>query len=233
MGMKDELTSNINEIVSQTWNIRDGKVVPESEDVAFAGGGVKLTATILYADLADSTGLAMNFDSRVAGKVGKAFLSSSSKIIRAHGGEIRSFDGDRVMAAFIGEYKNTSAAKCALKINYCFKNILKPRFEKQYPALQEFKLAHCTGVDTSDVLIVRGGIRNNNDLVWIGRAPNVAAKLSNIRESPYFSYITEAVYKAMNDEAKVSSDGRQMWEKRSWTKGPVSDIYRSEWTWDP
>ena len=233
MGLKDDLTSDVNGIVTQPWDVRDGRVVPESGDVAFAGGGVKMTATILYADLANSTGLATQFDARIAAKVGKAFLSTCSKLIRAHDGEIRSFDGDRVMAAFIGDTKNTSAAKCALKINYCFLNILKPRFEAQYPKLKEFKLAHCTGVDTSEVLIVRGGIRKNNDLIWIGRAPNAAAKLSDMRNSPYHSYITGDVYRNMRDEAKVSSDGRQMWEERKWTAGPVSQIYRSSWTWVP
>jgi adenylate cyclase len=232
MGLSDDLASDVNDIVSQAWDIRDGRVVPESTDVAFAGGGVKLTATILYSDLADSTGLAMKYDRRVAAKVGKAFLSTCSKIIRAQDGEIRSFDGDRVMAAFIGDAKNTSAAKCALMINHCFLKILKPRLEQQYPALKEFKLAHCTGVDTSEVLIVRGGIRKNNDLIWIGQAPNAAAKLSNLRSSPHFSYITANVYKAMRDEAKLH-DGKAMWERCTWNNGPVSDIYRSSWTWRP
>lgn len=233
MGIKGDLETSVADIIKQPWDIRDGQVVPETGDIALKGGGVRLDATILYADLADSTGLAMKFDKRVAAKVAKAFLSTCSRIIRDHSGEIRSFDGDRVMAAFIGESKNTSAAKCALKINYCFLKILKPKFESAFPKLSsEFSLAHCTGIDTSEMLIVRGGIRNNNDLVWIGRAPNIAAKLSDFRESPYHSYITVDVYNRLADEAKIS-EGKEMWGKRTWTNGPVSDIYRSSWSWEP
>src|SRR6266436_5846713 len=129
MALKDDLTSDVNNVLRQAWNARDGQVVPKTEGVLLAGGAVKLNATILYADLADSTSLAMNYDRGVAAKVFKSFLLCSSKIIRSSGGEIRSFDGDRVMGIFVGDYKNTSAAKCALKINYAFQYILKPKLE--------------------------------------------------------------------------------------------------------
>jgi class 3 adenylate cyclase len=167
----------------------------------------------------------------------KSFLSCSSKIIRAEGGEIRSFDGDRVMGVFVGTVKNTSAARCALKINYAFLNIIKPKLIAKYPNLAtgSYKLAHCVGVDTSEVLVIRGGVRNNNDLVWIGRAPNVAAKLSALRESPYYSFVTKEVYAMMHESVKQGGDPkRDIWESRTW-KGVagVPSVYRSNWTWKP
>ncbi len=90
------------------------------------------------------------------------------------------------MGIFVGKTKNTPAVRCALKINHVFLNIIKPKLIAKYPTLASgsYKLAHCVGVDTSEVLVIRGGVRNNNDLVWVGRAPNVAAKLSALRESP-------------------------------------------------
>ena len=236
MALKDELASQVNNVLRQAWNSRDGQVVPKTEDVVLAGGAVRLTATILYADLADSTALAKDYDRGTAAKVFKTFLMCSSKIIRSLDGEIRSFDGDRVMGIFVGGSKNTSAAKCALKINYAFLNIIKPKLEAQYPVLTTggYKLAHCVGIDTSEVLAVRSGIRNNNDLVWVGRAPNWAAKLSTIREAPYFSFITDTVYKALAEEAKFGGNPRQaMWESRSWKTLPGTSIYRSSFWWEP
>jgi len=107
----------------------------------------------------------MNFDRRVAAKVFKSFLTCSSRIMRARGGEIRSFDGDRVMGIFLGPLMHNSAARCALNINYAFTQIIKPRFEERYAIFREnYELAHCVGVDTSEVLVVRGGVVNNNDL---------------------------------------------------------------------
>lgn len=195
---------------------------------------MKMNVTILYSDLANSTELAMTFDRKIAARVSKAFMAICARVVRAHGAEVRSYDGDRIMGIFAGEMKNTRAAKAALQINWAFRKVLKPKFEAKYGDLKaSFDLVHATGVDTSDVLIVRGGIWNNNDLVWIGRAPNVAAKLSSLRNSPYHSWITAAVYKPMASSLKTNSDGRPMWERRSWTRGPVSDVYRSSWTWMP
>lgn len=235
MAIVDAVEEDIDAVLSDTWDNRDGQVVPETEDVALSGGGVRLSATMLYADLADSTALAM-WDRRVTARICKAFLAGSSRLIRHDGGDIRSFDGDRVMGVFVGESKNTSAAKCALHINWMFLKVLKPKFEAKYAKLSDgtFKLAHCTGVDVSDTLVVRGGIRNNNDLIWIGRAPNVAAKMSAIRESPYYSFISGEVYDAMNSSAKESKkDGANMWEERTWSSGPIDRVFRSSWRWKP
>lgn len=233
MALIDDLTTDVTGTIQQTWNVRDGQVVPNSVDVKLAGGAVKLNATFLYADLANSTELAMNYDSRVAAKVCRAFMAICSRLIRHHNGDIRSFDGDRVMGIFIGDMKNTRAATCALKINHAFAKVLKPRFEEKYPALKAHGLAHGVGIDASDVLTVRGGIRGNNDLVWIGRAPNIAAKLSNIRNSPYHTHITDTVYNVLADSAKLGgTPKREMWQRCTW-KGGVEVVYRSEWTWTP
>jgi class 3 adenylate cyclase len=234
MPLLDDLRGDVDGALSQTWDIRDGTVVPTTDTVALAGGGVKLTATMLYADLADSTEIAM-WDRRVAARLCKAFLACCSRLITAHQGEVRSFDGDRVMGVFLGETKNNSASKCALKINWAFRNIIKPKFTSRYPAIADgtYKLAHCTGVDTSEVLVVRAGIRNNNDLILVGSAPNVAAKMSAFREDSYFSFITGGVYDKLANDAKNSSKGENMWEERSWTTGPIKRVFRSSWQWRP
>jgi adenylate cyclase len=235
MAVADDVAADVDSILAQTWEIRDGEVVPTTSDVALAGGGVRLDATMLYSDLADSTELAMNFDKRTAARLFKCFMAASSRIVRAEGGEIRSFDGDRVMAVFIGNSKNSSAARAALKINHAVLKIIKPKIEAKYPSLADagWTIRHCTGVDTGEMLIVRGGIRNNNDLIWVGRAPNVAAKLSNLRTPPHYSYITPEVYSRLSADAK-STDGKNMWSEASWSEvAGVSKVYRSSWTWKP
>ena len=235
MSLKDDVSSEIDGVLSQAWDIRDGTVVPETDDVALAGGGVNLKATMLYADLADSTALSTSFDRRIAAKVIKSFLAASSRIIRAQGGYIRSFDGDRVMAVYLGDLKNTSAAKTTLMINWAVLQLLRPKVEAKYPSLKDggYTIQHCVGVDTSEVLVARAGIRNNNDLVWIGRSPNAAAKLATLRESPYHSYLTKDVYDVLAEEAKLGGDPkRPMWEARTWKPAPgIDTVYRSSWTW--
>lgn len=235
MSLGDDLSREVSRIFSQSWNIRDGSVVPSTEDIALAGGAVKLDATFLYADLAQSSYLATDFQQRTAAKVMKAFLYCMAKIISENSGNIASFDGDRVMGVFIDDSKNTNAAKCALKMNYAMEKILEPKTQAHFTSLREtgFPISHCVGIDTSEILVVRAGQRGSNDLVWIGRAPNLAAKLSEIRENNYHSYISEEVFTRMNDSAKYGGDPKEMmWERRSVNfAGENTIVYRSSWQW--
>ena len=234
--MEVELTTAIDSIVKTRWDLRAGQVIPETDDITLGNSGVTLEATVLYADLADSTELAL-FDQEIAAEVCKAYLVGTTRLIKAAGGEIRSFDGDRVMGIFMGKSKNTSTAKAALKINYFFTRVLEPAFLSFYGRLKDspFRFAQSVGIDTGDIRAVRAGIRNSNDLMWVGRAPNIAAKLSSIREPDYATYITETVYDMLHDSAKLS-DGQNMWERRSWAKGEpygTCTVYRSSWWMKP
>lgn len=162
MSLIDDLKSDTEAIVTASWERRDGEKIPESEDIALGNECVDLEATFLYADLADSTELAIQ-NQRIAAEVVKAYLMGTTRIIRDLDGEIRSFDGDRVMGIFFGNWKNSNAAEAALKINYFFSEILEPAFTEFY-AKQALSLSQGVGIDTSKVMAVRAGIRNNNDL---------------------------------------------------------------------
>lgn len=237
MTSKDDLSNEVSTILSQSWSLRDGRTVPSTENVVLAGGAVKLDATVLYADLAQSSKLATDFQQRTAAKVIRSFLFCICRLITGHDGTITSFDGDRVMGIFLSDSKNTNAAKCALKINYVTLKIIQPKVQNYFTSLKEtgFTISHCVGVDTSTVLAVRAGQRGSNDLVWVGRAPNLAAKLSDIRNSPYHTYITEDVFSRLHESAKYGGDNKKlMWEKRSFQYiGESTTVYRSSWSWQP
>jgi adenylate cyclase len=80
----------------------------------------------------------------------------------------------------LGDTKNTHAAEAALKIDYSLKNVLIPPIKSVYKQQCDdgLVLQQTVGIDVSSAMAVRSVIRNNNDLVWVGRAPNIAAKLS-------------------------------------------------------
>ena len=237
MALADDLASDVQGIIDKPWSTRKGQKVPSSTDVALAGGAVELDATFLYADLANSSKIAKELDRRVAAKILKSFLATTARLVRHHGGTIVSFDGDRILGVFIGDSKNTTAAKCALQIKYTVKDIIRPKFESKYDSVRSatFTISHGVGVDTGTVLTVRAGARGDNDLIGIGRAPNLAAKLSDLRESPHHTFITATVYNLLNDSSKYGGKNKEnMWERRTWTfLGDKITIYRSSWQWKP
>jgi len=226
------LQQAIDAILATDWQRRKGVKVPEAEDVRLGNDAVELDATVLYADLADSTGLVQGFKDWFAAEIYKAYLMSASELIRNNGGVITAFDGDRVMGVFIGDNKNSSAARCALQINHIVTQEINPRIKKRY-ANTAYELRQSVGIDTSSLLVARTGVRGSNDLVWVGRAANYAAKLCALRDGPHASIITEAVYSRLTDKTKFGGNPlRNMWEKFTWDElGIVA--YRSSWRWQP
>jgi adenylate cyclase len=234
-GISASIITNVNANVGTAFLPRQGRVVPETEDVAARHGAVELDATYVYADLADSSGAAQKLRKEVTGKIITSYLDAATRILRHYRGEVRSFDGDRVMAIFIGNDKNFRAPRAALAINWAVQNVIRPTLLQAWPSLNQYwTAAHGVGIATGEALIVRGGVRANNDLISIGDAPNVAAKLSAIRGGPS-SYMTEAVYNDMPEALRRSADGRQMW---SWfapqTIGTKHyKVVASTWWWEP
>ena len=226
MALKDDLKSEVEKIFKDRWTTRDGNVVPESDDVKLGNDAVKLSGTVLYADLSDSTALVDKKKPHFAAEIYKAYLHCAAKIIRAEGGVITAYDGDRIMAVYLGDSKNTSAARTARKINYAVSLIINPALKQQYPETT-YQVRQTVGVDTSDLWVARTGIRGSNDLVWVGRAANYAAKLCAL-PAEYPSRITAAVYNAMHESEKTSG-GKSMWEKVTWNAMGGIPIYRSTW----
>jgi uridylate cyclase len=227
MALAQDLLAAVDEILKSRWTTRVGNVVPESEDLALSNDGVNLDATVLYADLAESTRLVDNYNSDFAAEIYKSYLRCAAKIVTAENGVITAYDGDRLMAVFLGDFKNTKAARSALKINYAVTQIINPLVRAQYRT--DFEVKQVVGIDSSQLLAARTGIRGSNDLVWVGRAANYAAKLSALGES-FPTWITGSVYSRLHPSLKVSN-GRPMWESRLWTAMGNMNIYRSNWWW--
>jgi len=229
MSLKEELQIEVADVFRAVWKERDGNVVPEADDVKLGNDAVKLEATVLYADLADSTDLVDQYSPSFAAEIYKTFLHCAAKIIRSEGGAITAYDGDRVMAVYIGDFKNTSAVQSALKIHWAVLNIVNTSKTKQYPTFA-YNLKHVIGIDTSNLFAARTGVRGANDLVWVGRSANYAAKLTML-PATYQTYIPQEVYKKLHSSAKIGSDGRQMWEAVRWDSFDDRIIYRSNWWW--
>jgi adenylate cyclase len=205
------LTKEVHRIFDTKWDARNGTVLPEPENVTLSGGAVRVTATFLYADLAGSSLLAQYCPWETTAKIIRAYLDISTRLIRAYGGQVRSFDGDRVMGIFKTDTPNIHAVKCAREIDWMVHNVLNPK-AKTYNSIKNNNIVikHCVGVDTSEAVAVRAGISGNNDLIWIGKAPSFAAKLSDIRKYPYEVYISKECYDKIG-ASNQSPDGKNIW----------------------
>jgi class 3 adenylate cyclase len=230
MGLLEDLQSECRGIFSAQWSTREGQVVPEPAALKLSNDAVYFKrATVLYADLMGSTQLVDGRSWHRAAEVYKAYLYCAAKMIRAEGGTITSYDGDRVMGIFIGDPQCTPAARCALKLNYVVQKVLNPAFKQEY-ADESLVISQVVGIDVSSINAARTGVRGGNDIVWVGRAANYAAKLCDLRTDGMRTWITKAVHDSLSSELK-STNGAAMWKSYQWSQNNNQPVYGSTWTW--
>lgn len=231
MPLKNELEVYVQKVLDEQWQRRSGQKVPDTDDVALKNEAVELDATVLYADLAGSTKMVKGYKDWFAAEIYKTYLYCAAKIIRANGGVITTYDGDRVMGVFLGDTKNSSAAKTGLQINWACRQIIGASVKAKYPDT-DFSLRQRVGIDTSKLFVARTGIRGSNDLVWVGNAANNAAKMAALDPS-YPTYITGDVYSMLLEWAKLGGEEprRDMWTDLG-TASLGYRIYGSSWSWE-
>jgi class 3 adenylate cyclase len=229
LGLKDDLSAEVRKTFADEWDEQSATAVPVPEQLRLNANHAKdlELATVMYADLDGSTPMVDNYKWQFSAEIYKAYLRCAGAVIRSEGGVITAYDGDRIMAIFTGGTKNTQAVRAALKINFAVHSIIRPAIKTQY-ADSAFDLNHVVGIDSSQLRAARIGVKGDNDLVWIGRAANYAAKLTTLPGKPI--WITKTVYDKMNDEVKLAQ-GTNMWEVRQWTAMNNLQIYCSNYTW--
>jgi adenylate cyclase len=161
----------------------------------------------------------------------RMYVRGAVDSIRFKNGHIRSFDGDRVMGIFIGDRRRNNALEAALHINWAVGQIINPKLKARLdPKGLSWTVKHRVGIDDGETLIVRGGARDNSDLISIGPAPNIAAKLSGLRGEPGSITVTDRIHGSLHDANKVH-EGRAMWSAGEHRMvGPYSlRTYSSGW----
>lgn len=228
MALKEDLEIEVNSIFQTSWNETIGKVIPIPSDIGL-GNNAKLLedAVVLYADLDGSTNMVDQKKWQFSAEIYKTFLHCAAKLVKEEDGTITAYDGDRIMAIYIGENKYDRAIRTGLKLKWTVTNIIQPAMKKRWNT--DFLIAHTVGIDVSNLRAVRTGVRGDNDLVWVGRAANYAAKLTTL-PSTFQTRITKDVYDELSIYSKTH-DGNSMWEKVTWTAMSNITIYRSMWGW--
>lgn len=229
MALADDLEKEVKKTFQTNWTEEKTEDVPDAEDLLLNSNHAKKieAATVLYADLDGSTNMVDTLSWQQSAEVYKCYLRCASEIIRSEGGVITAYDGDRVMAVFTGNSKNTNAVRTAMKINRAVVKIIRPAYAAQY-AQSDFEVKHVVGIDMSTLRAARIGVRGDNDIVWVGRAANHAAKLCNLSKHPI--WITAAIHDNMHESVK-NSDGKSMWNKYNWNTFDNSTVYGSNFYW--
>ena len=127
----------------------------------YDSGMERKVATVLFADLVDSTGLVTSADPEVVRQRVNRYFEVVAGRIEAHGGTVEKFAGDAVMAAFgvplTHEDDAERAVRAALEI---------------VPGVEELELSVRIGVESGEIVIEDG-----DSTFATGEAVNLAARL--------------------------------------------------------
>lgn len=218
LAIKDDLTAKVGQFALELWgDIPNAYVLPTVDDLTFGNTGEHLNVTVLYADISGSTKMVDEMLDTRAAEYYKAFLHCASQIIKRNGGEIQAYDGDRVMALYVGDDQADKAVATALELHYSVAEIINPSFQNSYG---HRKLQFTVGIDSGRVLAIKVGVRAVGELAWIGGAANYAAKLNSFDglDHDYPIRITSQTHAKLTYRSLFGADGSSMWD------GPYNDL---------
>lgn len=220
MAIREDLTEKTAEFARKPWGaIPDANVVPTIDSLDFGNDGKRIDVTILYADIAESTKLVDETIDTRAAEYYKAFLHCASQLIKKNGGEIQAYDGDRVMAVYVGADHANNAVSTALELHCSVVEIIDPTFSTVYTKTPR-KLKFTVGIDSGRCLVVKVGVRAVGELAWIGGAANYAAKLNSFEglDHEYPIRVTQQTYERLTGAFLHGPRNELMWD------GPYTNL---------
>lgn len=230
MALEDEVWREVHEIFDADLDVADGRTIPDLADIPFGNRGKQIRLTALFVDIRKSTELVDTLGVLRAAKIYKAYLRGVSKIVRDRGGELLSFNGDGMVAGFVGENAANTAVLTGFNLNWLCNRVLKPRIDETLGHLNSpMRFNWGVGIDDGKVVVIKGGMRGdaNSDLVWAGTPVNHAVKICAQASYPYTMYIAGEVYQQLAQQLRTDTT-QHYWERWYWQQ-KNRYLYRTAW----
>jgi len=225
MGYLQDLENKVKDYTEGDYEVIETTTIPSPEDMAFGKKAYKIKLTAFCIDLRKSTDLLRIHDKETCGKIHKSYLTIATKIITENKGQVRSFNGDSVLAFWPAQYKSeiNQAVKAAFQLKWALDIKLTKYFENYS------KLDFGIGIDWGDVYIVKAGLPkndNNNDLVFLGMCVNYATMIANQAHGPNHIEVSTITYSNLTDTWKYGysngvkqdmwKNGKVNWKGKGW-----------------
>lgn len=200
MATNQEAKQKIKEYLEQSYIQEETRVVPKITDLTFGNTTKKIKhAVVLYVDMRKSKKILSDASTFWSVKIHKGFLSALTHCVERREGHMRSFNGDGIMAFFVGENAASRAVRAAmdtkgfvLTINEMLKG------QKINPI--DFGI----GIGQGEIMVAKSGKAGDDftkqDLIWVGIPVYVAIELSEFGESPENIWISHNVRSSIEKE---------------------------------
>lgn len=236
MAKKNDISNAVNSILDNKMDITETTLVPDLLDSSLTFGltGKRFKAVTLFIDLRGSTALLEKHNSNVVIKIHKSYFITIVKLVRNRGGEVRSFNGDSILAFFPGDDGDTieRAVRVAMELKYMLlidDDSLKSKVNSKYNTEIDIGI----GLDIGSTTVSKVGLQgyNNQDLIWIGSNVNRSVKISDVRSANYNIGISERLYNRLTNNVKYH-DEKSMWISENYNYNSSNELqYKTSYYW--
>ena len=129
---KSDLQKMVDDYLGGTYETYRPRDVPEPTDIPLGKKAASMDTTALFIDIRQSSDITNTFRRQTAAKMLKSYFHGAVKVISANGGKVRSFNGDGMLALFVGNRRSNNAAMAAFQVEWFVTELLRPKFDRLF-----------------------------------------------------------------------------------------------------
>ena len=183
MGKNKETLEIIDDYLNASYIKEDTRVVPKKQDLTFGNTTKKMSfAVALYVDMRKSRKILSDASTFWSIKIHSAFLLALTHCVERRDGHMRSFNGDGILAFFVGENASSKAVRAAMDMKG-FVLKISELLENEDVSKIDFGI----GIAQGEIMVAKSGKAGDDqtkqDLIWVGLSVYMAVELSDYARS--------------------------------------------------
>jgi len=217
MATNQETLDIIDDYLNASYTKEDTRVVPKKSDLTFGNTTKKMSfAVVLYIDMRKSRKILSDASTFWSVKIHRAFLLALTHCVERRDGHMRSFNGDGILAFFVGENASSRAVRTAMDMKGF---VLKINEHLENESVN--KIDFGIGIAQGEIMVAKSGKAGDDqtkqDLIWVGLPVYMAVELSDYAHSPDNLWISNNVRTSIGKEEYLDviydKEGKSMWSK--------------------
>lgn len=220
MATNQETLDKVDEYLNEAYVQEETRVVPKRTDLTFGNTAKKIShAVVVYIDMRKSRQILSDATTFWSVKIHRAFLLALTHCVEKRDGHMRSFNGDGIMAFFVGEKAASRAVRAAMDTKGFVLEINK---HLEAEGIDEIDFG--IGIAQGGILVAKSGKSGDDwtkqDLIWVGLPVYLAVELSELGGKSNNIWISNNVRITIGKEDHLGvvydGDGNSKWTR--WSK---------------
>jgi class 3 adenylate cyclase len=236
MATNQETLDKLDEYLNASYTQQETRIVPKRTDLTFGNTVKKIPhAVVLYVDMRKSRKILSDATTFWSVKIHRAFLLALTHCVEKRDGHMRSFNGDGIMAFFVGENSASRAVRAAMDTKGFIYRLNESLKSKGLNPI-DFGI----GIAQGPIMVAKSGKAGDDftkqDLIWVGLPVYMGVELSDYARSPRNIWISNNVRTSIGKEDYLGvvydDNGNSKWvkETRNFKSVGEKEVRATSWS---